>query len=669
MPMHPDFKRILDNFIKQYGEEKGREYFYAWLRKHGLDDTKPYSVQAQLVECFGDLCESFNWLDEPLFSYVKSDKGGKYYRCVALTANISMNRNDYTDAEELSRVAGTLTWRPININHDHKRFLPFPDNRVDYAVFEDNRVECIIRIDNKQRDIQRMIENGDIMHPSIEGVPRSVEYTENGVKPCKWNFTALALLERDVTLPGDPLTYIEPLPLNESMSRSLVESLRVERESEENMSEKQYAHVAEAKWTTAYINNLPDSSFAYIEPGGKKDSEGKTVPRSLRHLPYRDENGRIDKPHLLNALARLPQTKLSAEAKAEARRKLCSAVRAWNKAHSDKIESSVCNTDVKEQLYGLETCGQCRYFTPTESETQTIAKDVNQPDSTVVTRVDKPLGPDVGVCEFATRLTGVNVYVRRTDPACTDGRPIETPAEAGRTIGEATMEELEKQALKADYEKRLAEKEQRLLEEVKKANKQREEAYKALSELAEKASQLTEKERRVAELTADNARLREELERQRSEVDSLRSEVVKLNVVLEERNKDVAYYKERLDTHAKHNEELTREVTALKERLASAISQRDEEAAKKAEAVQRAINAEAERSRIAEENALLLEKISKLQQEIYDASKIRAEASKSQIETYAKLRELTERNNELVETIRDLKRKLSKQPKRIKVKA
>lgn len=62
-----------------------------------------------------------------------------------------------------------------------------------------------------------------------------------------------------------------------------------------------------AVWTTAYINDLPDECFLYIEPGGEKDEEGKTVPRSKRHLPYRNRKGKIDLPHLRNAIARLSQ--------------------------------------------------------------------------------------------------------------------------------------------------------------------------------------------------------------------------------------------------------------------------------------------------------------------------------------------------------------------------
>jgi len=61
------------------------------------------------------------------------------------------------------------------------------------------------------------------------------------------------------------------------------------------------------KWSRKYINDLPDSAFLYIEDGGKKDEEGKTVPRSLRHLPYKDDEGNIDLPHLRNAIVRLSQ--------------------------------------------------------------------------------------------------------------------------------------------------------------------------------------------------------------------------------------------------------------------------------------------------------------------------------------------------------------------------
>jgi len=63
------------------------------------------------------------------------------------------------------------------------------------------------------------------------------------------------------------------------------------------------AKIGKADWSTKYINNLPDSSFLWIEAGGKKDDDGKTVPRSLRHLPYKDMNGKLDADHVRAAAA------------------------------------------------------------------------------------------------------------------------------------------------------------------------------------------------------------------------------------------------------------------------------------------------------------------------------------------------------------------------------
>jgi len=106
----------------------------------------------------------------------------------------------------------------------------------------------------------------------------------------------------------------------------------------------------EAEWTQDFINNLPDSSFAYIEEGGEKDEDGKTKPRSLRHLPFKDAQGNINKAHLNNALARLAQTDLSDEAKAAAKKKLCVAVKTWNNEHADdQITSDVCGVEPSNQ--------------------------------------------------------------------------------------------------------------------------------------------------------------------------------------------------------------------------------------------------------------------------------------------------------------------------------
>ena len=92
-----------------------------------------------------------------------------------------------------------------------------------------------------------------------------------------------------------------------------------------------------AVWTAAYINDLPDSAFLYVEPGGSKDSDGKTTPRSLRHFPYKDATGAVDLPHLRNALSRIPQSSLP------------QAVKDRLAAQAQRILDSMKSVDVTDQ--------------------------------------------------------------------------------------------------------------------------------------------------------------------------------------------------------------------------------------------------------------------------------------------------------------------------------
>ena len=241
---HTDFKKILRDFVDLLGKKKGKKKYDEWLQAYRLDPTKSYSSQITR-ECLDGICESFQWA-KPMIQFLKEDEGGKFYKVRALTATVSMNNNDYSgqdtffDISRLERSARTLIYRPLNINHDHSRRLPFPENRVDWAEHEDNTVEAIIRIDNSQRGVQRQIESGDIVNPSIEAIPRGGKRIDGRFVPDMWNFTELALLEKDETLPGVPTTFgIEPLFLNEGMAERLVESLsmEIEEKEENNMSE------------------------------------------------------------------------------------------------------------------------------------------------------------------------------------------------------------------------------------------------------------------------------------------------------------------------------------------------------------------------------------------------------------------------------------------------
>ncbi|RLI04981.1 hypothetical protein DRO26_03555, partial [Candidatus Bathyarchaeota archaeon] len=58
MPKHPDFEKIYQNFLKRYGVEEGKKLYYAWLKKHSLDDTQSFESQKH------KLIESFEWVSQ-----------------------------------------------------------------------------------------------------------------------------------------------------------------------------------------------------------------------------------------------------------------------------------------------------------------------------------------------------------------------------------------------------------------------------------------------------------------------------------------------------------------------------------------------------------------------------------------------------------------------------
>ena len=73
---------------------------------------------------------------------------------------------------------------------------------------------------------------------------------------------------------------------------------------------KELQHMLAEQKTRKQINDLPDTAFAYIEPGGRK-VDGKTVPHSLRHFPVYNEVS------IKRSLAEVGKSSLPTEGKAE----------------------------------------------------------------------------------------------------------------------------------------------------------------------------------------------------------------------------------------------------------------------------------------------------------------------------------------------------------------
>jgi len=285
--------------------------------------------------------------------------------------------------DELEKSAETLVDKPLFL--DHWRPL---NGKVLGARYEDGALEYIAELNDE--DVLRMIRDGQIKHASVQFEWKILEQVD-GVAPRGLSFQHLSLL-KDME-PGDPRSTVE---LWESIARQLKEAKRLappnpqtgsetEKKEESKLSEQIvepsiedrvkgleqsidniYSKIAEvegvltakietlltlvphvestkeAEWTAEYINDLDDDCFAYIEPGGEKDEQGKTTPRSLRHFPYKNAQGNLSPDHVRNGLARLGQELgdwATADAKAQIKKRLCAT------AKELEIESEVCGLE------------------------------------------------------------------------------------------------------------------------------------------------------------------------------------------------------------------------------------------------------------------------------------------------------------------------------------
>jgi hypothetical protein len=263
--------------------------------------------------------------------------------------------------EELEKAAPTLIGKPFGI--DHQYVLP-PPNLITNAWYDskENGVAFEGIVEDK---IAEQIRNQVFKGLSIEldwlKPGGKIEYVD-GIAPRNFELTSVHLLKKFP--PGDRDAFIKlwngimeqlvmgpALPLDrrveavEKQIHEIFNQIAVINGKLEVMIGKEPSQTSltpqmqETEWTAEYIGSLPDTAFAVISPGGEKDKQSKTVPRSLRHLPHHNAQGDTDLPHLRNALSRLPQTNLSSEEQSEAKRHLC--------AHANElgIISDVCELE------------------------------------------------------------------------------------------------------------------------------------------------------------------------------------------------------------------------------------------------------------------------------------------------------------------------------------
>jgi len=283
----PDFDACVAHMIKPKEEGGG-----------GYDEDIARKVCGKLK---AELEEGFSWTSEfeILKPYRNLIRGKAIHPIKTFHAHEWPQLRVYLE-EELEKSAETLRDKPLYLDH----WKPL-NGKVLGARYEDGALEYIAELNDE--DVLRMIRDGQIKHASVQFEWKILEQVD-GVAPRGLNFQHLSLL-KDME-PGDPRSTVE---LWESIARQLKEAKGLAPPNPQTGSETEdkmkMEPLKERVWDRAYINDLPDDSFALIQSGGEKDETGRTKPRSLRRLPHHRADGSLDLPHLRNGNSRAPQMK------------------------------------------------------------------------------------------------------------------------------------------------------------------------------------------------------------------------------------------------------------------------------------------------------------------------------------------------------------------------
>ena len=199
-------------------------------------------------------------------------------RGVALTAGMSRNLNIYTP-EELQNFASKLVGSPVYIEHV-SAFDAI--GKVTKADWNSDSKTLSYEAEIYDDETAEKIRKGLIQHISIGADYERIDILDGKV-PHGLHNAELSL----VAVPGIPETNVQIVeklkPKEEPEPKTLEGLMKLleEKFSEVNKRLDEIAkpkpQLAEAEWDTEYINNLPDEAFAYIEPGGSKDEQGKQL--------------------------------------------------------------------------------------------------------------------------------------------------------------------------------------------------------------------------------------------------------------------------------------------------------------------------------------------------------------------------------------------------------
>ena len=221
--------------------------------------------------------------------------------------NVEEPKNEEATSEKVSEETKEEVKDKENVESDEKKDEEnkeeIKEDSSDEKVDDKKGEESVLEADKKEEDkVEDSVESKEEAKEEVQEKVDESEVKEEVAEESE----AIAEASSEASDAAEEKVSDEVVEKSQETSLEK-ESEEVEEKTEDNKEEKlEEADEEKAEWTTEYINTLPNSSFAVIEPAYL---EGKTEDKNCRHLPFKDENGEVDLPHYRNALARVNQIK------------------------------------------------------------------------------------------------------------------------------------------------------------------------------------------------------------------------------------------------------------------------------------------------------------------------------------------------------------------------
>lgn len=311
------------------------------------------------------------------------------------------------------------------------------------------------------------------------------------------------------------------------------------------------------KWSNKIRNALPDSAFAATYEAGDKE---------VRKLPFKDANGKVDVPHLRNALVRVAQrkTNLSPAMRVKAFSGLKEAANKYLKTHKTKEGFATKSAEIMSNAIS-------KFEADTADKLDAIIKTLkslatNKKPDEEVSLVVKQVGLLIDDLEEIVELERVKKEPEKKEKETEEKEDKEEGEEEEEKEDEAEEEEKPKKKKKKKKKKEKEEEEEKEDKEETEEEETEEEEEPSKSKEKEDKSKKKEKKEDTEEETEEKEE--DEDEEDEDEEESKFQEALKVaegyKQELSKNQKTLSKFKKKIDELETNNKKLTQQISKFK---------------------------------------------------------------------------------------------------------